>query len=209
MEDLNRAGILEFTSGGLVIYPTETFYALGCLATIHPAVERIFAVKGRPTDKPLPLIVADWGMCERFLRMRPEEEELARKFWPGSLSIVVDVDPRVSTLARDLDGRSAVRMTPHVIAAELCRAAGAPLVSSSANRSGQPPVSVPGDLDPELVRQSGALVVDAQPWPAGGQPSTMVRVVARNAVRMVRVGAVSAEEISAAGFEVVSEYKIF
>ncbi|MBU4569911.1 MAG: threonylcarbamoyl-AMP synthase [Desulfomicrobium sp.] len=209
MDDLNRAGILEFTSGGLVIYPTETFYALGCLATIHPAVERIFAVKGRPTDKPLPLIVADWGMCERFLRMRPEEEELARKFWPGSLSIVVDVDPRVSTLARDLDGRSAVRMTPHVIAAELCRAAGAPLVSSSANRSGQPPVCVPGDLDPELVRQSGALVVDAQPWPAGGQPSTMVRVVARNAVRMVRVGAVSAEDISAAGFEVVSEYKIF
>jgi L-threonylcarbamoyladenylate synthase len=208
VDTLNQAAVVEFTRGGLVIYPTETFYALGCMATIHPAVERIFAVKGRPTGKPLPLIVSDWEMCERFLRMRPEEEELARKFWPGSLSIVVEVDPDVSPLARDEYGRSAVRMTPHLVAAELCRGAGAPLVSSSANRSGQPPVCTPRDLDPEVVRQSG-MVVDCRPWPAGGQPSTLVRVVAQNAVRMVRSGAVSAEEISAAGFEVVSEYKIF
>lgn len=204
MDELSRAGVHELVSAKVLIYPTETFYALGCLATIHPAVERIFAIKGRPTDKPLPLIVSHWEMCAEFLRMRPAEEELARKFWPGPLSIVVDVDPRVSPLARDRDGRSAVRMTPHVIAAELCRAAGGPLVSSSANRSGQPPVCVPGDLDPDLMRQSGAMVVDSRPWPAGGQPSTLVRVVATDAVRMVRIGAVSVEDICAAGFEVIS-----
>jgi len=209
MGELNRAGVLELTRGGLVIYPTETFYALGCLATIHSAVERIFAVKGRPADKPLPLIVSDWDMCGRFLRMRPEEEELARKFWPGPLSIVLDVDPSVSPLARDRRGHSAVRMTPHVIAAELCRGAGAPLVSSSANRSGQPPASAPADLDPELVRESGALVVDSRPWPAGGLPSTLVHVVASNAVSLVRAGAVSVRDLSAAGFEVVSEFKNF
>ncbi len=209
MDELNRAGALELVRGALLIYPTETFYALGCLATIHSAVEKIFAVKGRPTDKPLPLIVADWDMCERFLRMRMEEEELARKFWPGPLSIVVDVDPVVSPLARDRHGRSAVRMTPHAIAAELCREAGAPLVSSSANRSGRPPVCDPVELDCELVRDSGALVIDSRPWPAGGLPSTLVRFVGRNAVHMLRHGAVSAAEISAAGYEVVSEYKKF
>lgn len=204
MDEVSRAAIRLLERGELVIYPTETFYALGCLATVHHAVERIFAVKGRPGDKPLPLIISDWEMSERFLRMRPAEEELARKFWPGPLSIVVEVDPSVSPLARDQHGRSAVRMTPHIIAAALCHGAGAPLVSSSANRSGLPPVCTPADLDPELMRTPGTLVVDSHPWPAGGLPSTLVCVVAPKAVRMVRSGAVSAEEISGAGFEVVS-----
>jgi L-threonylcarbamoyladenylate synthase len=202
MDEVSRTAIRLLQQGELVIYPTETFYALGCLATVHAAVERIFTLKGRPGDKPLPLIVSDWEMCGRFLRMRPAEEELARKFWPGPLSIVVEVDPSVSPLARDRHGRSAVRMTPHIVAAALCRGAGAPLVSSSANRSGHPPVSAPADLDVQLLR-TGTLVVDSHPWPAGGLPSTLVRVVAPKAVRMLRVGAVSAEEISGAGFEVV------
>jgi len=192
----------ELRRGGLVIYPTETFYALGCLAMVHHAVERVFAVKARPADKPLPLIVCDWEMVGRFVRLRTAEEELARKFWPGALSIVVHVDPGVSPLARDSAGLSAVRMTPHNIAAQLCREAGGPLVSSSANRSGRPPVASPNELDPELVHLSQALVVDAAPWPAGGLPSTLVAIAKDGVVRILRAGAISVEEISAAGFEV-------
>ena len=193
----------ELVQGGLVIYPTETFYALGCLATVHAAVERIVAAKGRPDGKPLPLIVSDWEMVARFLFLSAEEETLARKFWPGPLSIVVRVDAQVSPLARDRAGLSAVRMTPHPIAAELCRTAGGPLVSSSANRSGHPPVARPGDLDPVLLRLSGALVVDVAPWPAGGLPSTLVRFTDVG-LEILRQGAISAKEIVEAGFEVAS-----
>jgi len=193
----------ELVRGGLVVYPTETFYALGCLATIHAAVERIVAVKGRPGDKPLPLIVSDWEMVARYVFLSVDEEALARKFWPGPLSIVARVDTQVSPLARDRAGFSAVRMTPHPIAAQLCRAAGGPLVSSSANRSGHPPVARPGDLDPELLRLSGAVVVDAAPWPAGGLPSTLAHFTDRG-LKILRQGAISAEEIVAAGFEVTS-----
>jgi L-threonylcarbamoyladenylate synthase len=96
-----------------------------------------------------------------------------------------------------------VRMTPHVIAARLCQEAGAPLVSSSANRSGHQPVSRPGDLDPELVLQSGALVLDATPWPEGGAPSTLVRMLSGNAVQVLRAGAISTQEIVSCGFEVI------
>ncbi len=194
----------ELRRGGLVVYPTETFYALGCLATVHEAVERIVAVKGRPADKPLPLIVSDWEMVARFVRLSDAEDGLARKFWPGPLSIVVRIDPEISPLARDRAGFSAVRMTPHAIAAELCREAGAPLVSSSANRSGRPPVARPGDLDPVLLRLSGAMVVDAAPWPAGGSPSTLVRFTDSGALRILRQGAITAEAIVAAGFELES-----
>lgn len=204
MSAAREAEALELARGRLVIYPTETFYALGCLATVHSAVERIFSVKGRPEGKPLPLIISDWQMVERFLRLTNVEEALARKFWPGPLSIVVEVDQRVSPLARDRGGRSAVRMSPHPIAARLCREAGAPLVSSSANRSGRPPACRPEELDPELVRLSEALVITDSPWPGGGLPSSLVEIVGANSVRILRAGAISMEEILAAGFEVAS-----
>jgi L-threonylcarbamoyladenylate synthase len=203
MKRMWEAEVLELQRGGLVIYPTETLYALGCLATLHPAVERVYAAKGRPADKPLPLIIADWDMAERFLRLDGPGLALARKFWPGPLSIVTQVDSSISPLAKDQAGRSAVRMTPHVIAARLCQEAGAPLVSSSANRSGHQPVSRPGDLDPELVRQSGALVLDATPWPEGGAPSTLVRMLGANVVQVLRTGAISTQEIVSGGFEVI------
>lgn len=196
-----ETGVRELLRGGLVVYPTETFYALGCLATLHAAVERIVAVKGRPGDKPLPLIIADWSMAGRYVRLEGTALDLARRFWPGPLSIVADVDPAVSPLARDGEGRSAVRMSPHPIAARLCREAGGPLVSSSANISGRPPVCRPADVDPELLRASGAVVVDSAPWPAGGLPSTLV-AVEDGIVRVLRVGAVPARDIAACGFEV-------
>lgn len=196
-----ETGVRELLRGGLVVYPTETFYALGCLATLHAAVERIVAVKGRPGDKPLPLIIADWAMARRYVRLEGTALDLARRFWPGPLSIVADVDPSVSPLARDGGGRSAVRMSPHPIAARLCLEAGGPLVSSSANISGRPPVCRPADVDPELLRASGAVVVDSAPWPAGGLPSTLV-AVEDGIVRVLRVGAVPASDIAACGFEV-------
>ena len=194
----------ELLRGGLVIYPTETFYALGCLATLHAAAERIFEVKGRPGGKPLPLIIADWDMAGRYLRLRATEMALARAFWPGPLSIVTEVDPSVSPLARDVRGRSAVRMSPHPIATGLCLAAGAPLVSSSANLSGGVAVSRPGDLDPELLRRSDAMVLDAMPWPAGGLPSTLVEV-ADGRPRILRPGALTASAIAGKGFDVLVE----
>ena len=191
--------------GGLVVYPTETFYALGCLATLHASVERVTAAKGRPDGKPLPIIVSGWDMAARYLRLSGAALELAHAFWPGSLSIVVPVDVSVSPLARDRHGRSAVRMSPHPVAARLCLEAGAPLISSSANISGRPPACRPGDLDPELLRASGALVMEETPWPAGGLPSTLAEVVGGHAVRILREGAVSASSIGEAGFDVLAE----
>lgn len=201
--------VVELQCGGLVAYPTETFYALGCLATDQVAVERVVAAKGRPGDKPLPLIVSDWDMARRFLCLQGVALDLAHHFWPGPLSIVVEVDPIVSPLARDGAGRSAVRMTPHILAARLCRDAGAPLVSSSANRSGQPAVCRSSELDPALLRDSRALVLDGPPWPAGGAPSTLVEVLGSNALRVLRIGAITVQDIVAKGFSVRDEYNFF
>jgi len=189
--------------GGLVIYPTETLYALGCLAAHHQAVQALVAAKGRPAAKPLPLIVGSWEMVDRFLYLDHFTEEVVRVFWPASLSVITRVRDDISPFAKDAQGRAAVRMSPHPIAGKLCEAAGAPLISSSANRSGQDPCSRPDELDSELLRLSKAVVVDAKPWPAGGLPSTLVEVVDRRAVRILRHGSVRAEEILAEGFRIL------
>lgn len=197
--------IREVRCGRLVVYPTETFYALGCMATLHASVERVVAAKGRPGDKPLPLIIAGWDMAERFLRLDENSMTLARRFWPGPLSIVARVDPSISPLARDHAGRSAVRMSPHPVATRLCQDAGAPLVSSSANVSGRPPACRPMDLDQDLLHASNALLLDEEPWPPGGLPSTLVEPVAAGVVRVLRIGAVSVDELAGCGFDVLRE----
>ncbi|NLW80957.1 MAG: threonylcarbamoyl-AMP synthase [Desulfovibrionales bacterium] len=201
MNNTWQKGADALRQGRLVVYPTETFYALGCLATLPRAVERVMELKGRPGGKPLPLIIADWDMSEQYLHLSGLALTLARTFWPGSLSIVTEVEPCISPLARDDHGRSAVRMTPHPIARELCRGAGVPLISSSANRSGNPPVFLPQDLDPVLVDH--AVVIDARPWPQGGKASTLVEVVDKNAVRILREGVLTAQELAAAGYVLV------
>ncbi len=193
--------VAQLLDGGLVVYPTETFYALGCLATLDRAVERIFSVKGRSSNKPLPLIVSDWTMAHAHLRFSEAEQKLARKFWPGSLSIIL-ASTGISALARDADGLSAVRMCPHPLARRLCSLAGGPLVSSSANLSGELPVSDPGVLDSLLLEKAQALVLDEHPWPAGGLPSTLVRMLDDGTLLVVREGAVSTGDLAAVGYEV-------
>lgn len=192
--------VLAVRRGEVVIYPTETFYALGCLATLPEAVGRVFALKERPLDKPLPLILADWDMVARFVRLDAAALLLARKFWPGPLSIVTPVAENVCALAKDASGRSAVRMSPHPLARELCRAAGGPLVSSSANKSGQPPAARPQELDADLADR--VLVLDAKPWPGGGLPSTLVELVAERVVRIVRPGALTRADFAKHGYSI-------
>lgn len=201
MKNCWREEALALRRGALVIYPTETFYALGCLATMSDAVERIFSLKGRPLDKPLPLIIADWEMAAAFLRLNGPALAIARKFWPGPLSIVTETAVDICSLAKDRGGRSAVRMTPHPVARGLCRAAGAPLVSSSANKSGEPPAAEPGALDPELAAQ--AMVMREKPWPQGGLPSTLVEPLDAHTLRLVRPGVLTVADLAKQGYRIV------
>lgn len=193
--------------GELVIYPTETFYALGCLATCTEAVTRVAALKDRPKGKPLPLILADWDMAAKFTGLDAASLNLAQYFWPGPLSIVTTVAPEISPLVKDTHGRAAVRISPHPVATSLCHAVGAPLISTSANKSGQPPAACPDDLDSSLTVR--ALVLDALPWPGGEQPSTLVQVLGPKEVHILRSGRLGPQDFAAHGYRVVEQYKKF
>jgi L-threonylcarbamoyladenylate synthase len=137
--DQEREAGARLREGALVIYPTDTLYAIGCRALDGAAVGRLRAAKERERDKPLPVIAADVAQARSLAARWPEEaQRLADAFWPGPLTLVV---PASSVLPAELvagAGSVAVRVPASEVARTLARLAG-PLVSTSANRAGETP----------------------------------------------------------------------
>ncbi len=184
--------------GGLVAYPTETFYGLGALASDAAAVERLVHAKGRPEEKPLPLLAADLAQVEAVAELSPLARRLAAAFWPGPLTLVVPARAAAG-LHRAIAGGAGtlgIRITSGAAAAALARLAGGALVATSANLSGHPPVAAPADLDPALLARLD-LVLDGGPAP-GGLPSTVV-AVGPGGLGLIRAGAIPFERVEAAG----------
>ncbi len=104
-------------SGGLVLYPTETFYALGAIPGIAEAVERVFEIKGRDLGKPLPLIASDLQAVLGAASEWPESAEaLARMFWPGPLSMVIPAVASLPAVLHAKTGKIAIRISSHPVA---------------------------------------------------------------------------------------------
>jgi len=196
--------------GGCIVYPTETFYALGARVGSAQALERVNAIKGRPRSKPLPVII---GAMEQLGQILAEDApdwpgyglamELMKRFWPGSLSIIMPA--RMGLPSQLLDGRGfvSVRFTPHPQARELCLLAGSPLAATSANVSGDPAVSEIGKLSP-AVCLGAEYVLAGNPQPAGGLPSTVLRPTDGRTAVLHRLGAVGEEALTRLGIALTS-----
>lgn len=130
-------------SGGLVAFPTETVYGLGGDALNPQSSEKIYSAKGRPSDNPLIVHIADIQMLNAIVREVPENAwKLAEQFWPGPLTMIFyksELVPRETTGGLDT---VAVRMPVHPVARALIRAAGGYVAAPSANRSGRPSPTV-------------------------------------------------------------------
>src|SRR6185503_10631743 len=137
--------------GGLVAYPTETFYALGADPLEAAAVERVFTAKGRPGGMALPVLIGDRRHLSRVApRLPPGTEALIDAFWPGPLTLVL---PAADGLpARLLGGGRTigVRLSSHPVARALANACDGPLVATSANRTGHPPPRTAAEAGEQL-----------------------------------------------------------
>lgn len=184
---------LVLRKGGLVVFPTDTLYALGADASNPLAVRRVFAAKGRCLKSPVPLLVADLMMATQLIGELPEAAvRLAERFWPGPLTLVLWAPRNICTLLTAGTGRIGLRVPDATVARALVRDFGGPVTGTSANRS--------GDKDPlnahEVLQQLGDrvdLVLDGGPV-TGGSPSTVVDVTA-SPPAIVRQGPVQQEEI--------------
>src|SRR5207248_3130049 len=160
-------------SGGLVAFPTETVYGLGANALDPTAVARIFSAKGRPRTSPLIVHVDSLEMARGLAKRWPESAEtLARRYWPGPLTLVVPKVVEIPDIVTAGLPTVGLRMPSHPLALELIRAAGVPIAAPSANRF--------TELSPTLaghVRESLAdLVLDGGSAQVGIE-STVVSLV--------------------------------
>ncbi len=179
--------------GALVIYPTDTLYAIGCRALDGEAVARLREAKGREGDKALPVIVADIAQARSLTARWPEgAQRLADAFWPGPLTLVV---PAATWLPVELlagSGTIAVRVPASDVARSLARLAG-PLVSTSANLAGEPPCRTVDLAAAAFPRATVAFDVG----PLDGAPSTIVDVTAPAAgFRILRSGRIDIQAIA-------------
>lgn len=138
LEAMARAADI-IRQGGIVAFPTETVYGLGANAMDAAAVARIFAAKGRPSDNPLIVHVADREQLAGVVgELPPIVERLMAKFWPGPLTLVLPKRPVIPEAVTCGLSTVGVRMPNHPVALALIRAAGVPLAAPSANKSGRP-----------------------------------------------------------------------
>ena len=177
--------------GGLVVYPTETVYGLGCDPLNVQAVTRILEVKGN-RNKPLPVLAASIVDAEKVAFVAPNGKKLAAKFWPGPLTMVFPKKqalPDVVTFGLDSVG---VRIPDSDVALQLLSLCGGLLVGSSANRTGEEPPRSVQEMSDEL-KEMVDMVLDGGPT-VQGMPSTVADLT-QDKPRILREGPISLEEI--------------
>lgn len=181
--------ITHLKEGGVVVYPTESSYGVGCMAGNAEAVRRVFELKERLIEKTVPLIVGSIDEAKRLVEWSPVAEKLAEEHWPGPLTIVApalisplirgrliggggDVQLAPGVIAPD--STIALRVSSHSVARALAEAVG-PIVATSANRGGAPACFDVSSMQPWLGSADDVLVIDAGALPRD-LPSTLVRI---------------------------------
>jgi L-threonylcarbamoyladenylate synthase len=191
--DVPRQAVRVLLDGGLVAFPTDTYYALGAAALNADAVARVVAAKRRPPADPMPVFVADMGQWRMLVSEIPEIAlRLASRFWPGPLTIVCRAAPHLPPALLGGGETIGVRQPGVVLAAALCRALGMPITGTSANTHGAAPPVTAIEVGMDLGGHID-LILDGGACP-GGHPSTVIDVT-RTPPVIVRAGGVSAEDL--------------
>lgn len=185
-ENVVSRAVEVLRGGGVVMHPTETCYGLAVDIFNVEALEKLYKLKGRDADKPLSILVDGFGMADEYGLFSEKANELAQKYWPGALSILV---PRKRDLPEFLNmGHDfvSIRHSSDNFSMEMVREFGNPVTTTSANRSGGEPLYVAEGLEGvDLVIDGGEISTN--------KPSTVVKVEGDN-VQVLRQGDISLSE---------------
>lgn len=177
-------------AGEVIAIPTDTVYGLAAGAFDVTAQRRIYELKGRPPELPLILMAASIEALAGVVRLEAAALVLARRFWPGPLTLVVPAGPGLRPpLVKAADGSVGLRIPDHPTALALLAATG-PLATTSANRSGEPAAISAA----ECLELGAAAVLDGGPAP-GGVPSTVVAPEPGGGLRLIRQGALAVADL--------------
>lgn len=179
--------------GGIIAYPTETFYGLGVDATNKKAIEKIFSVKGRDFRNPISLIISKSDDIYPLVQDIPESaKKLMAAFWPGALTIVFAASDKVSPMLTAGTSKIGMRISSHQVANAIAQKLKKPFTATSANLSGVPECSMASDVISQIGNKIDA-ILDWGKTP-GNKPSTIIDVTC-NPPAILREGAVIRQAI--------------
>lgn len=174
-----RAAIDVLRKGGIILYPTDTVWGIGCDATNSDAVRRVFEIKQRSDAKALITLVGSLAQLERTVSGIPDVAYQLIEFTDKPLTIVYDGVQPSARIAPELlaaDGTIGVRVTSEPFSAALCRAFGKPLVSTSANISGHPTPAYFDEIAGEILAAADYVCTTRRDDRTPARPSTVMRL---------------------------------
>ncbi len=191
LDVLTAIAILK--QGGVVAYPTETFYGLGCDATNPKAVQKLFDLKGRDSKVPIPILIGEFSQLPLYVEeIPPSAEKLIHKFWPGPLTLIFRAKEIFPEELLAKTGKIAIRISSHPIAQELTKKFALPLTTTSANRSGQPAASTPEQVENYFKNEIDGILNGGEL--SASQSSTILDVTF-DPPKLIRAGIISLKEI--------------
>jgi L-threonylcarbamoyladenylate synthase len=194
-DDLSHV-VAALKRGEVIVYPTETLYGLGADALNLNAVEKVFQLKGRDPQTPIPVLVADREMLGALVDEIPAlAEKLMAKFWPGPLTLVLAARKDIPSALLNADGGIGVRISSQPIATELVRALGRPLTATSANPSGREPART-AEQARDYFSEEIRVYLDGGPL-TSKTGSTVVEI-GNNAITIIREGEIGKSELQRA-----------
>lgn len=178
---------------GVVVYPTETFYGLGGNGLSRKALKKIFKIKNRPVSKALPVLVSGLGMVKLLVSQEPPAfHDLAARFWPGPLTLVLDAAPYLPVELVGPKRTVGIRFPDVPWLQVFIKELGVPLITTSANISGEGEIAAPAEVI-RIFQDKVDLILDGGPTP-GGMPSTVIDLTGERPV-LVREGVISQKEL--------------
>lgn len=185
------------SKGGVVAFPTESFYGLGVDATDFDAIRRLFTIKKRDPNLPILILISSLGELHKYAAfVPPEAERIAKRFWPGGLTIVVQSSPVLPLMLTGGKGKLGIRISSHPVAGALSKALNVPITGTSANVSGRAPCITAHQVV-ESLGDEVDLILDGG-LTEGKSPSTVLDVTCNPPV-IIREGIIKAEEIIKSG----------
>lgn len=162
-------------SGGVVAFPTESFYGLAVDATDEEAIQRLFSIKKRKSDHPVLILIPSVEVLTRYVQTIPEvAQRLINEFWPGGITLVFKARANISPMLTAGTGKIGVRLSSHPVATALTKTLGCPITGTSANLSGQPACTNAKDILSSLGNRVD-LILDGGET-EGGKGSTILDI---------------------------------
>ncbi|MEW6469533.1 MAG: L-threonylcarbamoyladenylate synthase [Bacteroidota bacterium] len=186
MENEIKKTIEVLRAGGTILYPTDTIWGLGCDATRQDAVEKICLIKNRPDSKSFIILVSDERMLQKYVYDVPA---IARDLIGQSaspLTIIYDTGINLAPAVLGENGSVAVRIPADEFCGRLIHQFGRPVVSTSANRSGEPAPASFRDIHPDIVRSVDHVVNWRQAEQKQARPSSIIKLGANGEIKIIR-----------------------